>query len=155
MTSPVKTLAKRLLSDVALMAAPASQHRLLLYHRVEARPRPSDPWSISKSDFDAQLDEIARLGYEIVDLMRLADESPKSQRKRVAIAFDDGYASAIEYAGPGLHEAGYEATFFLVPGAMGAKSTWEEPLGLAPSQVMSWSDAEQLVVAGVGVGPRP
>ena len=152
MADRLKALAKRWVSEVALRAASASQERLLLYHRVEARPRSSDPWSLARTDFEAQLAEIGRLGYDVVDLMQLVGPVPPRAGRRVAIAFDDGYASTLENALPALRRAGYVATFFLVPGAMGATSTWEAPLGLAASEVMSWSDARRLADSDMAIG---
>lgn len=49
-----------------------------------------------------------------------------ADRRDVAISFDDGNASDVEYALPALRERGLSATFFVVAGRLGAPAFLDE-----------------------------
>jgi peptidoglycan/xylan/chitin deacetylase (PgdA/CDA1 family) len=73
----------------------------------------------------------------------------------VALTFDDGFRNFFEHALPILQEFGYPATVFLVSGYIGGRNDWPTQ----PSQpyvptidLMSWSDVEQIVRLGIGLG---
>lgn len=123
---------------------------ILLYHRVEPRPRPDDPWSISIRGFEAHLDEIAARGIAARDCDAVLANGDR--RSRVCIAFDDGSASVVEHALGPLLDRGFSATFFIVPSAMGGWSEWERSVGIVPTRVMSWADAERLAGYGMTIG---
>lgn len=134
---------------VAGSVPPDRSTRVLLYHRIEPEPRIDDLWSVSLSDFERQIAELKRLGYQAVGCDGLV---VANRTRSVVLAFDDGYRSALEHAVPVLRAAGYPATFLLVPAAMGRTSDWEARAGVEPSSVMSWSDAESLLRAGMQIG---
>lgn len=151
--------AVRLVSDVvyaARFARSSRRWRVLLYHRVVPAPPPRDLWSVSTATFEAQLAVLRNLGYDVMDAGDVAawldGRSGPDAKRQVLIAFDDGYRSAREHALPILHRLGHHAVFFLVPAAMGTTSAWEGPMGLAPSPIMSWGEAAELVASGMSIG---
>lgn len=153
----LKALIKGLLSEaVYVLGLPIMNvpNRVLLYHRVVPEPRTGDMWSVSVEQFRAQMAEVRRLGYHTRRFEDLRDlRSPQNPRTRaVLIAFDDGYRSVLEHALPILRMHGQQATFFLVPAAMGGVSHWEAGMGLEPSQIMTWTEAMQLAKAGMSIG---
>jgi peptidoglycan/xylan/chitin deacetylase (PgdA/CDA1 family) len=125
--------------------------RILLYHRIEPAPRTHDLWSVSVAAFERQMQLLRASGYRVVghDTLKGADGSA---RPSAMLAFDDGYASAYEHALPILRRLGLEATFFLVPSALGRSSDWERGSGVDPTPLMRWDDVQGLLAAGMRIG---
>ncbi len=121
-----------------------ADRRVLLYHRVEPRPRPEDPYSVSPTALARHLVIARELGYEIVGEDRASAWSGRARGRELLVAFDDGYRSVLENAVPTLGLHSVRALFLLLPSAMSGASDWERPMGLDPSPIMSWSDAAEL-----------
>lgn len=102
---------------------------ILLYHRVAEVE--SDPWSLSVTPqhFAEQLEVLRKLGHA-VQLQQLTQdlEAGKNLRRKVAIAFDDGYADNFLNAKPLLERYDIPATVFVSSGYVGRTREfwWDE-----------------------------
>lgn len=145
---------RTLLVELAHLARARSRHRfvVLLYHRVLPAPPPDDPWALSVTAFERQLELLAKANFLDIALDELETSRSTPKERRVLIAFDDGYRSVVDFALPVLRSAGRRAAFFLVPGAFNGVSDWERPLGLEPSRILGWGEAKQLLVDGMCIG---
>jgi peptidoglycan/xylan/chitin deacetylase (PgdA/CDA1 family) len=129
---------------------------ILAYHAVSA----SWPTSlaIEPERLDAQLGVLADLGYEGVTFTEAVTRSRSG--KAVAITFDDGFRSVIDYAVPILSRHGFIGTVFVPtdylrrpgPACWPNVNRWiggphEDELAL-----LSWSDLASLVTSGWEVG---
>jgi peptidoglycan/xylan/chitin deacetylase (PgdA/CDA1 family) len=131
---------------------------ILLYHRV-AEP-PTDPWwlAVSSRNFAAQLD-VLRRRCDVVPLSSLPDRSGGA-RPRVAITFDDGYASTAELALPILQKLGMRGTVFVPTDFMGTEGPmswpgierWAKGKAADDLRPLSWEQIEMLAEAGWEIG---
>jgi peptidoglycan/xylan/chitin deacetylase (PgdA/CDA1 family) len=86
-------------------------------------------------------------GHEVVSLRELL-ERPESP-DRVALTFDDGFASVFEQALPVLREEGATATLFLTTGHVGKDNGWPSQPDWAPRfPMMDWEQVAGLLDAG-------
>jgi peptidoglycan/xylan/chitin deacetylase (PgdA/CDA1 family) len=129
---------------------------VLCYHAVSER-FPA-PLSVTPAALRSQLGLLAGRGYRGVTLTELVERPP--QGRRVAVTFDDAYASVLRLARPILHEFGMPATVYVPTdfAATGAPMAWpgidrwlggeheHELVGL------SWGDLRALADAGWEVG---
>lgn len=92
--------------------------KFLVYHLVSDETYgPNEYLFVRVSDFEAQLAEIKRLGYETV----FADELDKTHGKKcVVITFDDGYVDNYTNVLPLLEKYDMKATVFLISDMIGA-----------------------------------
>lgn len=90
-----------------------SADAILLYHSVGGVSGADYRWDLPTAIFREQLRVLAAR-FKIVDLVEIA-ENPGADRKRVAITFDDGFASVADAALPVLREFDAPATVFLSP----------------------------------------
>lgn len=99
---------------------------ILLYHRVGPRDGTAmDDYTVSPARFGAQMRFLARAGWEAVVLDEVLRRRA-SPARRVAITFDDGFASNREHAWPVLRELGLPATTFVVTGLVGGTNAWDD-----------------------------
>jgi len=86
----------------------------LCYHAV------SDSWpaalAVTPARFESQLNWLAAQGYRGVTFGELVAQ--RSEGKRVAVTFDDGYRSLVANALPALERVGWPATIFVPPAFM-------------------------------------
>jgi len=110
---------------------------ILCYHRFGTK---AAPLTVTPAAFAAQMDYLARNGYTVVPLSRLAaflsGREPLPQ-KTVAITIDDGYRSTYDVAYPILARHGFPATLFLYSDFVGAKDA------------LSWAQMKEMLAAGV------
>lgn len=93
-------------------------YRVLAYHSVGSYPaRLPAGMATPPADFEAQLDWLARAGFRVVPLERIA--GGQAGPADVAITFDDGYTDLLANAVPALVERRMPATFFVPSGLMG------------------------------------
>ena len=124
--------------------------RILLYHAVDA-PDPADRLSlrVSPEAFRAQLALLRDEGCRVVPLESLLDDADGGEEARIAITFDDGYASQLAAADV-LEEFGYPATFFVVPrfldGDAAGRDYWER------WSYMDWRQLRGLADRGFAIG---
>lgn len=110
---------------------------ILCYHRFGAKP---SKLNVSPAAFEQQMDYLARNGYTVVTLPRLArflEGREALPAKSVAITIDDGYRSTFEIAYPILRKFGFPATVFLYTDFVGA------------SDAMTWAQMKEMMASGV------
>jgi len=101
---------------------------ILCYHRFGPR---SSQLAVTPAAFEAQMDYLARNGYHVIPLARLAGHLERGEpipRKSVVLTIDDGYRSTYETAFPVLRKHGFPATVFLYSDFVGAPDalTWPQ-----------------------------
>ena len=112
---------------------------VLTYHRF-AFSGPCEGMTVCAADFAAQIDFLAREGYQVVPLVDFAaflDGKKQLPRKAVVLTIDDGWKSTIEIAEPILAARNVKATLFLYTDFVGAGSA------------LDWSEATRLKAGGV------
>ena len=127
---------------------------ILMYHALAVDGEPASRFVLPQRSFERQLRWLARRRplLSLADLVgyRRAHRLPPA--RAVVITFDDGYLDNATAAAPTLATLAVPATFFLVTGAMGGRTSWEAPRELVGRQVMSWQDAAKLRDAGFELG---
>lgn len=102
---------------------------VLQYHHISEATPPSTSTSVSL--FNAQLDMVAELGLEVVDLHEatkdLFSDNPSTDQ-RIALTFDDAYESVYSTGASILQERGLPYTIFVDTAAVGNHGymTWAQ-----------------------------
>ena len=108
---------------------------ILCYHRFGAKP---SALTVTPQAFEAQMGWLARNGYHVVSMARLAaflEAREALPPKAVVITIDDGYRSTYEAAWPVLRKHDFPATVFLYTDFVGAPDalTWAQMREMAAS----------------------
>jgi peptidoglycan/xylan/chitin deacetylase (PgdA/CDA1 family) len=146
---PVKAAVTRVRSALWLARSrgrPAGHGiRILFYHRVSAD---RDELAVHPSKFREQMDYLARAGYEVVDVARVADllDAGETPERTVGLNFDDGYVDVAEHALPVLTEYGFGATVFVATGVTDGRASFAWYRQQPP--VLGWSEIGELDRAG-------
>lgn len=110
---------------------------ILCYHRFGAK---ASKLNVTAAAFEAQMDYLARNGYTVIPLQRLArflDGKEALPPKSVVVTIDDGYRSTYEIAYPVLKKFGFPATVFLYTDFVGA------------SDAMTWAQMKDMMAGGL------
>jgi peptidoglycan/xylan/chitin deacetylase (PgdA/CDA1 family) len=110
---------------------------VLCYHRFGSR---DSKLNVTPAAFEAQMTYLARNGYTVIPLKRLARFLAGKEplpAKTVAITIDDGYRSTYEIAYPILRKFGFPATVFLYTDFVGA------------SDAMTWAQMKEMEASGL------
>ncbi len=110
---------------------------ILCYHRFGAK---ASRMTVTGDAFQAQMDYLARNGYQVITLGQLAlflDGGQALPPKSVVITIDDGYRSTYEIAYPILRRHGFPATVFLYSDFAGAPDA------------LSWAQMKSITGAGL------
>jgi len=112
---------------------------ILCYHRFG--PKPSQ-LAVTPAAFEAQMDYLARNGYHVLPLSRVAGFLERGEpipRKSVVVTIDDGYRSTFEVAYPILKKYGFPATVFLYSDFVGAPDalTWPQMKEMEASGIVN------------------
>ncbi|MFO1324286.1 MAG: polysaccharide deacetylase family protein [Burkholderiales bacterium] len=110
---------------------------ILCYHRFGTR---NSKLNVTPAAFEQQMDYLARNGYTVVSMKRLArflDGKEALPAKSVAITIDDGYRSSYEIAFPILRKFGFPATVFLYTDFVGA------------SDALTWAQMKDMMASGL------
>jgi peptidoglycan/xylan/chitin deacetylase (PgdA/CDA1 family) len=117
---------------------------ILMYHSVSEGPA---PLCITPEVFRRQMECLSRLGMRAITLAQWI-ESDCAEEDSVVLTFDDGYKDMLTAVAPELEQRGWSATVFLA-----CRLTDKQKAPFAPwAELLSWSDAEELVQAGWEVG---
>jgi peptidoglycan/xylan/chitin deacetylase (PgdA/CDA1 family) len=111
---------------------------ILCYHRFAPQ---RSKLVVSRADFEAQMEYLARNGYRVITMKQLAaflDAREPLPRKSVVITIDDGYRSTYEVAYPVLKKYGFPATVYLYSDFVGAGDamTWAQMQDMAASKLI-------------------
>lgn len=126
----------------------ASRDVVLLYHAIGGGPLSTDT-AMFEQQMQWLLDHAQVLPLD--DLL----SRPNDGRLRVALTFDDGYASLYHVAHPILQRRGFKPTVFLTSGMLDdtAQRASDPTQGHYPQEsFMSWRQVNELLRAGWGVG---
>ena len=123
------------------------------YHSVT--PSWQDPLAIDPQTFELQLNKLAERGFVGVTLTNAATES--SEQPRVAITFDDAFASVAREALPILRNLGWPATVFAPTRAVesGGPMSWLSESADTPIselQPLTWAELSDLSALGWEIG---
>jgi peptidoglycan/xylan/chitin deacetylase (PgdA/CDA1 family) len=103
--------------------------------------------SVSAAELMGLIRGIQASGHSLVSLGRLLSEPDVPDR--VALTFDDGFASVAEVAAPILRRAGAPATLFLTTGRVGRDNRWaSQPRSAPGARLLTWAQVEELSRAG-------
>lgn len=130
---------------------------ILHYHGINYAQGPEKLISIEPEDFAWQMQYLQTAGYSVVTLEQAVDYLSKGRRlppKAVAITFDDGYADNYEQALPILKKHNYPATIFVVTGEIGGTNSWDQDIGFAKLELLSWEQIDELAKNQVSVMPH-
>ncbi|MDH4181680.1 MAG: polysaccharide deacetylase family protein [Betaproteobacteria bacterium] len=110
---------------------------ILCYHRFGPK---SSSLTVTPQAFEAQMAYLARNGYSVVPLTRLAaflEGREALPPKAVVITIDDGYRSTWEVAWPVLRKHGFPATVFLYTDFAGAPDA------------LTWAQMREMIAGGL------
>jgi len=136
-----------------MKAACTARSAVLLYHRIGSpivRSKVRGQYVLPRF-FRWQLRTLMGRGYSPAGLARvLADAGLATGH--FSITFDDGYASVGRLALPVLAERQVPATVFVVAGAVGKTSAWDEAMGDRAEPMMDAVMVGEMAAAGMEVG---
>ncbi len=123
---------------------------VLMYHRiVEQEPLvDADGVCTSVARLEAHLAWLAAHSYLCVPLDLALHRAHKSEGRRFAITFDDGYAETLRLALPVLQKHSVPATVFVVSGMIGGDAVWNH----RPARLLTHDELLELQSAGVFIG---
>ncbi len=119
---------------------------ILLYHSVAGEVMDSQ-LQVHPDTILRHLDWCAQEGYEAA---RLLDILADSTRKRVAITFDDGFAS-FRLAWPALRARRIQPTILICPGRVGGENDWASS-GRVRGRLLDAPEIRKLAGEGVSFG---
>jgi peptidoglycan/xylan/chitin deacetylase (PgdA/CDA1 family) len=125
---------------------------ILMYHGIEPPARTGHPYyetSTSPEMFALQMSYLREQGYTVVDLEEALQVMilGQTERKCVAITFDDGYRNFYTHAFPVLAEHGFRATLFLVSGLV-----QRARVSRNGHEYVNWSEVRELHTSGIRIG---
>ncbi|HEX5905846.1 MAG TPA: polysaccharide deacetylase family protein [Propionibacteriaceae bacterium] len=105
---------------------------IFLYHSVSDTPTGDfGPYTVSRSQFAAHLDQLLAQGFETLTVRQLVErvraKVPVPERASV-ITVDDGFADFEVNAWPELQKRGMSATLYVTAGVIGGRASWLAPL---------------------------
>ena len=125
-------------------ATGAVEVNILMYHSVSDGPA---PLCVSAKTFRRQMELLSSLGLRGVSTAHIREQGIDDPEV-VVLTFDDGYKDMLTVVAPELEKRGWSATVFLA-----CRLVDQGRADFAPwAELLSWSDAEQLVRAGWEVG---
>jgi peptidoglycan/xylan/chitin deacetylase (PgdA/CDA1 family) len=149
-------LAKRLIRTIGDRIAPRGKGdgRLCIvnYHRVLEYADPLLESEPNIQTFRWQMELLAEC-FNVLPLYdaALALTTERMPPRAIAITFDDGYRSILDFAVPILHELGLPATVFVASGYLDENNMWNDRI-IKAVQLMTTADLD-LREAGLGVHP--
>lgn len=120
--------------------------------RPHKKTKDKTKW-ISAKAFAAQMDFLARRGFNAVSLSEIADN--RLPARPVAITFDCGYKDTLAAAETILKKHNFKANIFLTPLAVDKYNFWDDPENNPWEQIITREHAAGLFSAGWGGGVLP
>lgn len=130
---------------------------VLGYHAIASLP--DDPvlgrYCVAPERFAAQLDRLARTGWNFVDLdavLAALRGERTLPRRAVLVTFDDAYEDLLQVAAPILEARGIPAVAFAVAGQLGGRNEWDCEKGATELRLLDAAGLKELAARGVEVG---
>ena len=139
-----------------------------MYHSVSHFPPERDiPYdNVPPALFKAHMRILKQEKFHVISLSQLVSlmrDNEPIPPKTIVVTFDDGYKNNIMNAFPILQEEGYNATFFLIAGAIGTHQPFRHALWDTASRnyqrknpdsrnPMHWDDVRELAAGGNDIG---
>jgi peptidoglycan/xylan/chitin deacetylase (PgdA/CDA1 family) len=127
-----------------------------MYHNVAIPPKETKMRGlyVAPRMFRFQMWYLKNAGFEVVSLAEILGfaEGKETNRKMVAITFDDGYKDFYDNAWPVLRRYGYPSTVFLVSGLIGKENTWDRDALKARKKLLDGDRIRELRENGVIFG---
>jgi peptidoglycan/xylan/chitin deacetylase (PgdA/CDA1 family) len=128
---------------------------VLMYHSVSfVDSGPMRPLAVSRGLLTDQLSALRDGGYTLVGLTEALarhDRDPLTHGL-VAVTFDDGFVNFATAGLAALAAAGARATLYLAVGHLGGPATWLGARANVFGALMTWSEVDDVVRAGVEIG---
>ncbi|MBI3877317.1 MAG: polysaccharide deacetylase family protein [Verrucomicrobia bacterium] len=126
---------------------------ILTYHAIAPPPRGTKFRGLfyEPEKFARQLAELRAEGFRTTSLEETTLTETNSAR-RIALTFDDGYASLCAHALAPLAENKFHAVVFLVADLIGRKNEWDAPVGVASAPLMDAAQVREWLAAGHAIG---
>lgn len=129
---------------------------VLCYHAVS--PTWDAALSVTPEALEAQLTMLSRQGWHGMTFTEAVLRAPS--RRTLAVTFDDGFLSVLEWAEPILSRLGFPATVFVPTAFMSERQllmwpefkSWSETSFAPELRGMSWDDLRQLTAKGWEIG---
>lgn len=125
---------------------------ILTYHSLDDS---GSVISVSPALFAAQMAQLHGTGVRVVPLdeMFALPTGQETDRARVALTFDDGFANFFDHGWPVLRHYGFPATVFLVTDHCGSDNDWpSQPAEVERRALLTWSQVRALSAEGVSFG---
>ena len=108
---------------------------------------------VEAATFERQCQWLKRLGMRGVSMGEgLQGWRNGRARQLVVLTFDDGYADTLDSAGPILRQFGFQATCYIVSGAIGTYNKWDAEILGVRKPVMDRVAIGQWLAAGHEIG---
>ncbi|MGQ0601333.1 MAG: polysaccharide deacetylase family protein [Anaerolineales bacterium] len=124
---------------------------ILMYHYIEPWPADADKYrqslTVKPEDFAAQMQYLHDNGYAVVSLYDLSEAIALGKplpEKAVALTFDDGYRTLMDYAVPVMQSYGFHGTVFAVT----EFTDFDNP------HYLSWPQIKELFALGWDIEPH-
>jgi peptidoglycan/xylan/chitin deacetylase (PgdA/CDA1 family) len=123
---------------------------ILMYHSVGIVSHDPNLLCVTPDRFAAQMSWLRRHGLRGVSVSALMAAHRAGRAGRlVGLTFDDGYAAIADSAIPVLHEHGFTATVFVLPGRLGGVNDWDDG---TPWPLLTRPQITGLAAAGMEIG---
>jgi len=127
---------------------------IMVFHDITSGVPANDQWrlSVSIQQFERRMRYLCAHGYSCISLIELLQSSgdeQASQRKRIALTFDDGYESFYNLAYPVLKQFNFTATVFLITDRI--RESDHQGNG-AEAHFLSWRQVKSLYDYGISFG---
>ena len=126
---------------------------ILAYHLVDRR-FDFGFTRITPRQFARQINWLSQHGYRGAPVKEFIQQTGDHEKrgKCVAITFDDGYASLLDYAAPVLNHHGFRGSLFVVTDYAGKENRWDVNLFWRRFRHLSWSELRSLSHQGWEIG---
>ena len=129
---------------------------ILMYHAIGASGERASRFVVPVDRFERQMRWLARnrtvIGFDELVALRRAHRLPPAGA--VVITFDDAFVDVRSLAAPILERLRLPATVFVVTARAGGRWPDHEPPALAGRAVLSWSEVDDLLGRGFGIGSQ-
>jgi peptidoglycan/xylan/chitin deacetylase (PgdA/CDA1 family)/glycosyltransferase involved in cell wall biosynthesis len=129
---------------------------VVMYHRiVETPPETRHGIWVTRDNFAAQLDSLARRGFTTItfrDYAEHLDGRRALPRRPIFLTFDDGYADNYTTAFPLLKRHGMSATVFLIGDAGIAANVWDAAEGEPQIPLLGTDQIHEMADSGIEFG---